>query len=103
MGRVLLAKVFGGLILVMIVAWAATLALALSHAGEPLEIGAALAAATWLALGATIAAVAGAALTVDFEGDNPQRRVGRMGTLSTSALSAPFFVPPTRLPAGGVP
>ena len=51
--RVLLAKVLGGLVLVMAVTWAATLALALSHGGEPLETGAALAAATWLALGAT--------------------------------------------------
>jgi ABC-2 type transport system permease protein len=97
MGRVVLAKVLGGLILVSLVTWAATLALALSHAGEPLETGAALVAATWLALGATIAAVAGAALTVDFEGDNPQRRVGCLGTIVTSALSALFFVSNTGL------
>src|SRR5439155_6676589 len=42
MGRVLLAKVLGGLILVTIVTWAATLALALSPAGQPLETRAAL-------------------------------------------------------------
>jgi ABC-2 type transport system permease protein len=97
MARILLAKVLGGLILVMIVTWAATLALALSHAGQPLEIGAALVAATWLALGATIAAVAGAALTADFEGDNPQRRIGCLGTIVTSALSIFFFVSNTGL------
>jgi hypothetical protein len=97
MGRIVLAKVLGGLILVSLVTWAATLALALSHAGELLETGAALVAATWLALGATIAAVAGAALTVDFEGDNPQRRVGCLGTIVTSALSALFFVSNTGL------
>jgi hypothetical protein len=97
MGRVVLAKVLGGLILVAIVTWAATLALALSHAGQLLETGAALVAATWLALGATIAAVAGAALTVDFEGDNPQRRVGCLGTIVTSALSVFFFVSNTAL------
>ena len=97
MGRVLLAKVLGGLILVTLVTWAATLALALSHAGQPLETGAALLAATWLALGATIAAVAGASLTVDFEGDNPQRRVGCLGTIVTSALSVFFFVANTGL------
>jgi hypothetical protein len=91
MGRILLAKVFGGLVLVLGVTWAATLALAIGNAGAPLEIGAALLAASWLALGATIAAVAGAALTVDFEGDNPQRRVGCLGTLVTSALSLFFF------------
>jgi len=99
MARVLLAKVLGGLILVTIVTWAATLALAVSHAGQPLEIGAALLAATWLALGATIAAVAGAALSVDFEGDNPQRRIGCMGTIITSALSVFFFVSNTGLVA----
>jgi hypothetical protein len=97
MGRILLAKVIGGLILVMVVTWAATLALALSHAGQPLEIGVALMAATWLALGATLAAVAGAALTADFEGDNPQRRVGCLGTIVTATLSAFFFVSNTGL------
>ncbi|MCA1647634.1 MAG: hypothetical protein LC797_19945 [Chloroflexi bacterium] len=45
MGRILLAKLLGGLILVLSVTWAATLALALSHAGEPLETGVALVAA----------------------------------------------------------
>jgi ABC-2 type transport system permease protein len=97
MGRIVLAKVVGGLILVTLVTWAATLALAISHAGEPIETGAALVAATWLALGATIAAVAGAALTVDFEGDNPQRRIGCLGTIVTSALSVFFFVSNTAL------
>jgi ABC-2 type transport system permease protein len=97
MGRIVLAKVLGGLILVTVVTWAATLVLALSHAGQLLETGAALVAATWLALGATISAVAGAALTVDFEGDNPQRRVGCLGTIVTSALSAAFFVSNTGL------
>jgi ABC-2 type transport system permease protein len=97
MGRIWLAKVLGGLVLVLGVTWVATLALALSHGGEPLEVGAALLAATWLALGATIAAVAGAALTADFEGDNPQRRVGCLGTLVTSALSLFFFASNTGL------
>jgi hypothetical protein len=97
MGRILLAKLLGGLVVVMSVTWAATLALAVSHGGEPFEVGAALAAATWLALGATLAAVAGAALTVDFEGDNPQRRVGCLGTIVTSALSLFFFVSNTGL------
>jgi ABC-2 type transport system permease protein len=92
MRRILLAKGLGGLVLVMGVTWAATLALALTHAGEPLEIAAALAAATWLAVGGTSAAVAGAALTVDFEGDNPQRRVGCLGTIVTTLLSSLFFV-----------
>jgi len=43
-------------------------------------------------MGAVIAAVAGAALTMDIEGDNPQRRVGCIGTIVTSALSLFFFV-----------
>jgi hypothetical protein len=97
MGRLLLAKILGGLILVTLVIWAATLALALSHAGQLLETGAALVAATWLALGATMAAVAGAALTVDFDGDNPQRRIGCLGTIVTSALSVLFFLSNTAL------
>jgi hypothetical protein len=97
MGRILLAKVLGGLILVMTVTWAATLALAFSHAGQPLEIVAALLAATWLALGATTAAVAGAALTADFEGDNPQRRVGWLGTIVITGLSIFFFLSNTSL------
>src|SRR5207245_2441725 len=81
MGRILLAKALGGLILVVGVIWVATLALAVSHAGEPLEIAAAMVAATWLAVGGTGAAIAGAALTADFEGDNPQRRIGCLGTI----------------------
>jgi putative ABC exporter len=92
MGRVLLAKLFGGLLLVLVVTWTATLTLGLTHAGEPLELVQALAAATWLAVGATLAAVAGAALTADFESDNPQRRVGWLGTIVTSTLSMFFFV-----------
>jgi ABC-2 type transport system permease protein len=92
MSRILLAKALGGLVLVMGVTWAATLALAFGHAGEPLEIAAALAAATWLAVGGTSAAIAGAALTADFEGDNPQRRIGCLGTIVTTLLSSLFFV-----------
>jgi hypothetical protein len=97
MWRILLAKVLGGLVLVIIVTWGATLALAFSHAGQLLETVAALLAATWLAVGATTAAVAGAALTADFEGDNPQRRVGWLGTIITSALSMFFFISNTSL------
>jgi hypothetical protein len=97
MGRVLLAKVLGGLVIVIVVTWLTTLALAVLHAGEPLETVAALVAATWLAIGATVAAVAGAGLTADFEGDNPQRRVGWLGTIVTSALSIFFFVTNTGL------
>src|SRR5207237_318416 len=80
MGRILVAKVLGGLVLVLLVTWAATIGLGLSHSGEPIEIVTALLGATWLALGGTFSAVAGAALTADFEGDNPQRRVGCLGT-----------------------
>ena len=97
MGRIMLAKVLGGLALVLLVTWAATLGLGLSHEGEPLEIGLALAAATWLAVGATIVSVAGASLTADFEADNPQRRVGCLGTIVTSVLSLSFFVTNTGL------
>jgi ABC-2 type transport system permease protein len=97
MGRIMLAKVLGGLAVVLLVTWAATIGLGLSHAGEPLEIGLALAAATWLAVGATIVSVAGASLTADFEADNPQRRVGCLGTIVTSALSLSFFVTNTGL------
>ena len=92
MQRILLAKTLGGLVLVLLVTWSATLALGLTHNGQPLELAIALAAATWLALGGTLASIAGAALTADFEGDNPQRRVGCVGTLFTSALSIFFFV-----------
>ena len=92
MGRVLVAKALGGLMLVLAITWVATLALGIRHDGEPHEIGTALLAATWLAIGAVIAAVAGAALTIDVEGDNPQRRVGCVGTIVTSALSLFFFV-----------
>src|SRR5205814_4782892 len=48
MGRIMLAKVLGGLTFVMAVTWAATLVLGLSHGGELLELGEALLAATWL-------------------------------------------------------
>jgi hypothetical protein len=91
MGRVLVAKLCGGLALVLLVTWTATLTLGLTHNGEPMEIVAALLAATWLAVGATLAAVAGAALTADFESDNPQRRVGCLGTILTASLSIFFF------------
>jgi hypothetical protein len=97
MGRVLMAKVGGGLVLVLAVTWTATLLLGLSHDGEPVEMAVALAAATWLAVGATVAAVAGAALTADFEADNPQRRIGCLGTILTSGLSIVFFVSNTGL------
>jgi hypothetical protein len=97
MGRILVAKVLGGLGLVLLVTWAATVALAVGHDGQPLETGAALLAGTWLACGATLAAVAGASLTADFEVDNPQRRVGCLGTIVTSALSIFFFVSNTAL------
>jgi len=92
MGRVLVAKLLGGLALVLLVTWTATLTLGLTHEGQPVELATALLAATWLAIGATLAAVAGAALTVDFEGDNPQRRVGCLGTIVTGMLSIFFFV-----------
>jgi len=92
MGRVLVAKVGGGLALVLLVTWIATLSLGLTHEGQPVEMLTALVAATWLAVGATVAAVAGAALTADFESDNPQRRIGCLGTLVTSGLSIVFFV-----------
>ena len=97
MGRIVLGKVLGGLVLVLAVTWTATLALAVGRGGGALDIGAAMLAATWLALGATLAAVAGAALTVDFDGDNPQRRVGCLGTIATSALSFFFFATNTAL------
>ncbi len=91
MGRVLVAKLCGGLGLVLLVTWTATLTLGLSHNGEPLEMVVALVAGTWLAVGATLAAVAGAGLTADFESDNPQRRVGCLGTIVTGGLSLFFF------------
>jgi hypothetical protein len=91
MGRVLVAKLCGGLALVLLVTWTATLTLGLNHNGEPLEMIVALVAGTWLAVGATLAAVAGAGLTADFESDNPQRRVGCLGTILTGGLSLFFF------------
>jgi hypothetical protein len=97
MGRIMLAKVLGGLALVLLVTWGATIGLGVSHDGEALEIGVALAAATWLAVGATIVSVAGASLTADFDTDNPQRRVGCLGTIVTSVLSLSFFVTNTGL------
>jgi hypothetical protein len=53
--------------------------------------------ATWLALGGTLSGLTGAALTADFETDNPQRRVGCLGTMLTTALAAAFFVTNTAL------
>jgi hypothetical protein len=97
MGRVMVAKVMGGLVLVLVVTWTATLTLGMTHGGSAPELVVALVAATWLALGATLAAVAGAALTADFESDNPQRRVGCLGTIVTSALSFFFFASNTGL------
>jgi ABC-2 type transport system permease protein len=91
LGRVIIAKVVGGLVLVLLATWAATMAVGLTHAGEPLEIAAALLVATWLAIGATLSAVAVAALTADFESDNPQRRIGCLGTILISGLSLCFF------------
>jgi hypothetical protein len=90
--NIVTAKVLGGLGLVLLVTWTATLALGLSRGGQPLELATALLVASWLALGATLAAVAGAALTADFEGDNPQRRVGCLGTLLTAGLSLFFSI-----------
>lgn len=89
-GQVLLAKVLGGLGLVLGVTWVLTLVLSIDGRGSPLEVGLAMLAATWLSVGATTAAVAGTALTADFESDNPQRRVGCLGMIVTSALSV-FF------------
>ncbi|MBV9169376.1 MAG: hypothetical protein JOZ81_04755 [Chloroflexi bacterium] len=110
MGRVVLAKVLGGLGMVLGVTLLLTLVLSMSRSAQPVELIEALLAATWLSIGATVAAVAGAALTVDFESDNPQRRVGCMGTIVTSLLSVFFFGTNTALfgwavlrALGGVP
>jgi len=97
MGRIVLAKDMGGLVMVLGVTWLVTLVLAFGRGGEPLEIGEALLGATWLSAGATLAAIAGAALTTDFETDNPQRRVGCLGAIMTSSLSAFFFATNTAL------
>jgi hypothetical protein len=91
MRRIVVAKVLGGLVMVLGVTLSLTLVLSMSRPAQPLQVVEALLAATWLAIGATVAAVAGAALTVDFESDNPQRRVGCMGTIVTSGLSVFFF------------
>lgn len=91
MSRIFLSKLLGGVGLVLLVTLGATMALGLKHNGEPLEMLAALLAACWLALGAALSAVAVGALTADFEGDNPQRRVGCLGTIVTSMLSIVFF------------
>lgn len=90
--QILVAKALGGAVLVLLVTWAATLGLSFRQAGEPEEVVAAVLAATWLAIGATVSAVAGAALTADFEVDNPQRRVGCLGAIVGSGLSGFFFV-----------
>src|SRR5207248_5299359 len=75
----------------------ATLVLALRHEPTLIQLVAALAAAAWLAVGGTLAGLVGAALTADFETDNPQRRVGCLGTVVTSALSGGFFATNTGL------
>lgn len=100
--RVVLGKVLGGLVLVLAVTLSLTLVLSLAHGGQPAQIGEALLAATWLGVWATTAAVAGAALTVDFESENPQRRVGCLGAIVTSFLSAFFFLSNTLLLGWGV-
>ncbi len=109
-GRLLLAKLAGSLVLVLAITWLATLVLALRHEGSLVELSAAFVVATWLALGGTTAGLVGAALTADFETDNPQRRVGCLGTLLTSGLAALFFATHTALVAwvllrtlGGIP
>jgi hypothetical protein len=61
------------------------------------QLTAALAASSWLAVGGTFAGLVGAALTADFETDNPQRRVGCVGTLVTSGLAGAFFATNTGL------
>jgi hypothetical protein len=90
--RLLVAKLVGSLVLVLGITWIATLALAIRHSATGAELLMALGVAAWLALGGTTAGLVGAALTADFETDNPQRRVGCLGTLITSGLSALFFV-----------
>ncbi len=82
----------------------------IAHEGSLVELSAAFVVATWLALGGTTAGLVGAALTADFETDNPQRRVGCLGTLLTSGLAALFFATHTALVAwvllrtlGGIP
>jgi hypothetical protein len=89
--RLLLAKLAGSAVLVLAITWLATAVLAVRHNGTPTELLVALGIAAWLALGGTTAGLVGAALTADFETDNPQRRVGCFGTLITSGLSALFF------------
>jgi hypothetical protein len=95
--RLLLAKLAGSLGLVLGITWLATLVLALRHDATTFELFAALTVAAWLAIGGTSAGLIGAALTADFETDNPQRRVGCLGTLLTSGLSALFFATNTGL------
>lgn len=109
-GRLLLAKLAGSLVVVLAITWVATLLLSLRHDATLLDLVAAFAAATWLALGGTTAGLVGAALTADFETDNPQRRVGCLGTMLTSGLAALFFATHTGLLAwvllrtlGGIP
>src|SRR5205814_6721524 len=48
MGRVLVAKALGGLVLVMAITWLATVVLGIRHGGELTEIGEALLIASWL-------------------------------------------------------
>jgi Putative ATP-binding cassette len=89
--RLLLAKLTGGLVVVLGITWLATVVLALRHSANVAQFLMALGVAAWLAIGGTTAGLVGAALTADFETDNPQRRVGCVGTLITSGLSALFF------------
>jgi hypothetical protein len=108
--RLLMAKLVGAMVLVVAITTLATLVLGLRYDAAPHDLVAAFAAAIWLALGGTLAGLAGAALTADFEGDNPQRRVGCFGALLTSGLGGLFFVTNTGLlvwmlmrALGGVP
>jgi ABC-2 type transport system permease protein len=95
--RLLVAKLAGSLVLVLGITWLATVVLALRHDANAVQIAIALGVATWLALGGTMSGLTGAALTADFETDNPQRRVGCLGTMLTTALAAAFFVTNTAL------
>jgi len=108
--RLLVAKLAGSLVLVLAITWLATLELAMRHQASPPQLVVALGLAAWLALGGTTSGLVGAALSADFETDNPQRRVGCLGTLLTSGLAALFFATQTALIAwvlvrtlGGVP
>jgi Putative ATP-binding cassette len=108
--RLLVAKLAGSLVLVLAITWLATLVLAMRHQASLPQLVVALGLAAWLALGGTTSGLVGAALSADFETDNPQRRVGCLGTLLTSGLAALFFATQTALIAwflvrtlGGIP